>query len=260
MTKQLNISLLISMGWLSVAVPLSVAHAQPDTTREEIIRQLAEVKKQLPPTATPDPAQAKDSGQDFMQVQRSLVSEEAPWAEAAMQARAKGTPVNFLSHQKGTEGIPFPKPEEVVLEPYPTDTPAPPTPTPIPLPTDTPYQKPLRCETNETIRDPSHPVDDQETVLYDYLFVSRDLAPLDPGDVYGMATTVLPYDSPLTDEQFTRMEIYKVPCLPYRMRMTTTAYYQDTGLNALKNYDKDRAGKGMISSFIQQKLYGQKGK
>jgi hypothetical protein len=42
--------------------------------------------------------------------------------------------------------------------------------------------------------------------------------------------------------------------------MTTTAYYQDTGLNALKNYDKDRAGKGMISSFIQQKLYGQKGK
>jgi hypothetical protein len=53
------------------------------------------------------------------------------------------------------------------------------------------------------------------------------------------------------------MEIYAVPCVPYRVRMSNVAYYYDQGHNALKNYDGDPKGKGKLSDIIQRKLFGE---
>jgi hypothetical protein len=99
---------------------------------------------------------------------------------------------------------------------------------------------------------------DDAIILLDKLFLSADLVPVDPQEVFGAETLLIPYGSKEDEGALIRMEIYRVPCLPYRMRTTEKADYIDTGLNALKNYDSDPSGRGVMHPFVEGKLYPEK--
>jgi hypothetical protein len=167
-----------------------------------------------------------------------------------------------ISHRKGDRGVPFPNPEQVVLAPVPTaeveSIAEEPTATPTPFPTLTPYVRPRRCENNETTRQALSPTAEGEQILSDYLYLAEDLVPLDPQEVFGEKITLYPYGSDQDSATDLRIQMYSVPCLPYRMRLTDRARYYDTGLNALKNYSKDPAGKGQLHPVIQRMLFGDK--
>lgn len=163
-----------------------------------------------------------------------------------------------LSHVRGKDGVEFPPTEEVILKPLPTPT-AGPAPTELPVWSPEPYTRPSRCQTNETKRvvwneKASEP---ENEVLNDILFVEKGLIPLDPEESFGKTPRLMPYETPLSKGSLINMEIYAVPCVPYRVRMSNVAYYYDQGHNALKNYDGDPKGKGKLSDIIQRKLFGE---
>lgn len=163
-----------------------------------------------------------------------------------------------LSHVRGKDGVEFPPTEEVILKPLPTPT-AGPAPTELPVWSPEPYTRPSRCQTNQTKRvvwneKASEP---ENEVLNDILFVEKGLIPLDPEESFGKTPRLMPYETPLSKGSLINMEIYAVPCVPYRVRMSNVAYYYDQGHNALKNYDGDPKGKGKLSDIIQRKLFGE---
>ena len=163
-----------------------------------------------------------------------------------------------LSHVRGKEGVQFPPTEEVILKPLPTPT-AGPAPTELPVWSPEPYTRPSRCQTNETKRVVwnEKAAEPENEVLNDILFVEKGLIPLDPEESFGKTPRLMPYETPLSKGSLINMEIYSVPCVPYRVRMSNVAYYYDQGHNALKNYDGDPKGKGKLSDIIQRKLFGE---
>ena len=168
----------------------------------------------------------------------------------------KGEEITFeYTIVRGNEGIPFPAPGSITDEDF-----YPPTPTPeatfTPLPTATPWQKPCRCELDKTEVVVHSPERDPKDVYYEELFVYEGFMPLDPVEVYGAKVRVHPYNPQDGKGAEIRMEMYGVPCIPYRFRMTATSYYYDTGLNALRNYDSDPTGKGKLHPWVSNKLYG----
>lgn len=160
-----------------------------------------------------------------------------------------------LSHIRGEEGVPFPDGDEMVWDPaidalY-SATPAPDAPTPKP------YERPRKCERNETVRTIDYPSETEEpNALYDVLYISEELVPLDPGEAFGETARLYTYGLQSDQSVYTRMEVHDVPCVPFRQRMTNKATYNDYGINALKNYDKDPAGKGTFDPRVQAKLFG----
>lgn len=183
--------------------------------------------------------------------QRSQMQEELGWKE-------KGPILDLehpLSHRKGTEGVPFVPPSQVVFQPQPTSVPGEePKATPAAVWSPEPYQRPSACAKNETKRIEHTPNGDDSVTYIDRLFVSDDLVPLDTSEVYGPKASLIPYGPNEPEATFVRMEIYRVPCVPYRMRSTGKADYIDTGINALKNYSANPAGKGVLHVFVEQKL------
>lgn len=163
----------------------------------------------------------------------------------------------LLSHITGKEGIPLPSPEESVWMPVPT-----PDPTalsallPPPPPTPTPYQRPFVCSKNETRREVYETSEEPERTLVDILFIPEHLIPMEPVEVFGSAVSVIPYGPNEGDATLTRMEIYAVPCLPYRIRWTNTTKYFDSGLNAYRNYDKEPRGRGVLHPIMSSALSG----
>lgn len=155
---------------------------------------------------------------------------------------------------RGRDGIAFPDPSQVVLKPIPTPTVDPSTPTPVPTPT--PWEKPGRCQLNETTVIDHHKDGDPRTLLYDLLFVSEDLVPLNPEEVFGGSVTLYPYGPKSGDAAVLLQKAHDVPCVPFRVRLTGRGYRYDHGNNALKNYSKDQAGKGYFHPWIEQKLFG----
>ena len=183
------------------------------------------------------------------------MQEELGWQEA-LPVYSLSAPA---SRVMGRDGIPFPKPEEVLFKPPPAGTPSPlETPAPRPVWSPEPYIRPTKCERNETRRQETNSEGDDSTTLLDKLFISEDLVPPDPQEVFGAETSLIPYGTKEEKATLIRMEIYQVPCVPYRMRMTERADYIDTGLNALKNYDSDPSGKGVLNPFVERKLYPEK--
>ena len=162
-----------------------------------------------------------------------------------------------VSYALGKEGIPFPPVDQIVLKPPPTPLPGP-TPTQAPVWSPEPYKPPSRCQRDETKREPLvNPLSLSETeILKDTLFLEKSLVPLEPEEAFGKTPFLAQYEVPYDAASLTRMRIYAVPCVPYRIRETNAARYFDTGLNALKNYDSDPKGRGKLSLVIQQKLFG----
>ena len=160
------------------------------------------------------------------------------------------------THLRGRDGIPFPPPEEVYIDPHP----------PISFPTENKmvenipppqYTKPPRCDSNEMKRE-EHPLDDgnkEETILFETLYLPEDLVPVDVSEVYGTKVKLYPYGPTSGDGAYVRMRIDAIPCVPYRLRVTNRAWYYEQGNNALKNYDRLPSGRGEFSKWIQQKLF-----
>lgn len=158
---------------------------------------------------------------------------------------------------RGGDGVPFPDPASISESDVFTATPTPEA-TETPLPTSTPWQKPTRCRESKTEVEIHSPERDPKQIDWDVLFVYEDFIPMDPVEVYGSKARVHGYNPQNGKGALIRMEIYQVPCIPYRTRKTANAYYHDTGVNALKNYDTDPTGKGKLHPWVSNKLYGNK--
>jgi hypothetical protein len=159
------------------------------------------------------------------------------------------------THVRATGGVPFPKLEEVVLEPQPT----------IAIPAskgmseniqERPFKKPPRCESPEVKRE-EWPLDDdkEERIVGDVLYIAEELMPVDSMEVFGSKVEVYTYGPKSGDGVNIRMTLDAAPCVPYRIRVTNRARYYHKGNLALKNYDKQPGGGGQYHSWIQQKLF-----
>jgi hypothetical protein len=160
------------------------------------------------------------------------------------------------THVRGGDGITFLKPEEIYREPRPISTPGPESVMVEDLPAPQ-YTKPPRCERGETKREdrPLQTNDTQERVLFDKLYLPEEFVPVDVAEVYGAKAELHPYGPKSGTGVYMRMSTDAVPCLPYRIRVTTQGTYYDHGDNAFKNYDKKPSGRGEFSKWIQQKLF-----
>lgn len=244
---------------------LQVAHAQTSPASQPPIADIqADIKRQLEYAQRAGVSLSQQQVQEIMQhaesVQRSAsqAAAELDLQVSPQQYGGFATPLPTpLSHLIGKDGIPFPAFEELILKPIPT--PSGPTPTPEPVWSPEPYRPPRRCEINETKRVVFKQGEKETEVLNDHLFVAEELVPTDPEEAFGNSPLlIVPYRFPIAEGTLIRMSIYDVPCVPYRIRLTNVAEYFDSGLNALRNYDGDPAGKGKLSPLIKQKLDGQK--
>lgn len=168
----------------------------------------------------------------------------------------------IASHIKLHEGISFPPVDSIVWDPDPPGLKelresSPPA---APIPIATPYQRPSRCERHYTTRTVMYPdaVEEKDKPLFDKLYLAEDMIPLDPAEVYGGRARLYSYGPTSGEGVYIRMESDRVPCVPYRVRMTNTARYEDFGLNALKNYTKDQSGQGTFDAWVSNKLFGRK--
>jgi hypothetical protein len=180
-----------------------------------------------------------------------------PSNEGASDTEMFNLPV--ASHVRSTDGIPFPSPSDVELDPNPPayqealKSGAQPS---ISIPV-MPYRRPGACEKNVTIREPIESLNDSpEKTIYDVLYVSQDLVPIDPEEVYGARAKVWGYGVTGDESVYTRMETHNIPCVPYRIRITNKAKYEDSGVNALRNYDANPAGNGTLSPWVHQQMSG----
>ena len=185
----------------------------------------------------------------------SQMKEELAW-DSQLPAQDLEHP---LSHVMGQDGIAFPDPAQVVFQPRTpeaVDSQSPNAPAPIWSPE--PYERPTSCDKNETKRIERDPGADDLVTYVDRLFVREDLVPMDSSEVYGPKTELIPYGPNENKATMVRMSVYRVPCIPYRMRSTAKADYIDTGVNALKNYSSNPAGKGVMHRFVEEKLNPEK--
>jgi len=237
---------------LVVVAPTDVAKAQ--VTEAQIVGAIETARS----------SGVRISDQEVQNILKIYREQAAQISQMAEELPREGSPTiqgleNPLSHSKGQEGIPFPDPSQVVLKPPPTDAPGESSqPTPAPVWSPEPYERPGRCEKNETKRIEHTPHGDDSVTYIDTLFVSEDLVPLDTSEVYGPQVSISPYGPNESQATFVRMEVWRVPCVPYRMRSTGKADYIDTGINALKNYTANPAGKGVLHPFVERKLNPEK--
>lgn len=207
----------------------------------------------------------KVEGQDMPKtpvvVTTSVVSQEVKsLVEFGSTGVEVGTGIPVLSHIRGSEGITFPEVGSIVWDPNPRTLREPDVLGILitPIPTETPYQTPKSCQENKTLRQDvkSDLVEEKSPPIYDVLYVPEDLVPLDAQSVFGVKTKVFGYSSGADDALELRMSMDRVPCLPYRYRISNKGIYEDFGFNALKNYDKDPAAKGVYHPWVSRKIFG----
>ena len=242
--------------WVLILLALGVGEFYANTARAE--DSLAELQQHV------DKLRSQQQGDESAEVRRMFdkARAEAEAMKGAIDAKyqKEDTPIAGdtvpRTHVRGPDGIPFPKPEEVYVDPHP----------PISFPTENKmvenipppqYTKPPRCDSNETRRE-ERPVDDgnkEETTIAETLYLPEDFVPVDVSEVYGNKVKLYPYGPQSGDGVYVRMRTDAIPCVPYRLRITNRAWYYEQGNSALKNYDKLPSGRGEYSKWIQQKLF-----
>jgi hypothetical protein len=247
-------SLLVAVFVVTVSILAQTPIAAAQVTEADLLRAIEVARGQGAQISEQEVANILTQFRQEV-VRASQMKEELQWeAEALVQDLE-----HPISHVKGEEGKPFPAPDQVIFQPQPTPSASSQsTENPAPLWSPEPYERPTACERNETIRTEHTPGGDDSTIYVDRLFLSEELVPLDSGEVYGSKAVLIPYGPNESEGTMVRMSIYRVPCVPYRMRSTGAADYIDTGINALTNYTANPAGKGILHSFVQQKLYPEK--
>lgn len=192
---------------------------------------------------------ARSNAREVDQALTNLTNKSAP----------KGVPTpRPRTHVRSASGIGFPPYEEVVLEPVPTPQP---TPKGERRRWEGPeYKRPARCQEDATrrVENVVGDKDKPEQVLYDALYLPEDYVPMDSAEVFGERARLMPYSPSIDEGTLMMMKMDNVPCLPYRIRITTAAMYYDTGRNALKNFSKNASGRGEYHPFMREKLFGVK--
>lgn len=185
----------------------------------------------------------------------------ADWYTKMVSAGFDPYTAPILSKVLGKQGIPFPKAEEVIERPPPTPphTARGETPTPKPQWSPKPIEAPRRCELNETRREVMHPESKEERLIADILFIPKELVPLDPDEVLGPSVSLMSYVHEPNDSALYRAALLDAPCVPFRIRITNVATYQDLGNNALHNYGDKQAGAGKLHPIMRDKLFGSRG-
>lgn len=95
--------------------------------------------------------------------------------------------------------------------------------------------------------------DDGKFRFLDMLFIA-DRMPEDTSEIFGRQTLVVQYIKEKGPVAARFARDYGVTCLPFRVRATKKFVMRDRGVNALKNYDKDPHGKGVLHDFMKKKL------
>jgi hypothetical protein len=167
-------------------------------------------------------------------------------------------------HLRSTQGIPFPKPEEIP---------------PVLQITKEQEQEIIdlhmkgverikemhrsvpdlpKCTESKTTREDTGMKDarSDKTILFDMLFIAKKDLPLDAHEVFGKDTVIQPYvaDAP-NAAAFSTVGV-GVTCLPTRMRATKAYVYRDEGANALKNFDENPHGKGKVHPKMEDLVKG----
>ncbi len=158
------------------------------------------------------------------------------------------------THIKMTGGLPFPLSEHVVLEPKEGS---------VTVSDDhfvealRVFELPSRCDQNRTDREDisSLVLSGTEETLLDSLYLREEWAPVDASEVFGEKTKVFPVGQRSNPGVLYRMRADEVPCIPFRIRVTSRAIYRDRGENALRNYDRDPADRGANHPWIARKIF-----
>lgn len=162
-----------------------------------------------------------------------------------------------LSRSKGASVVSFPEYVDQVWPPIPTPetTPIPEDSTPDPTPI--PYRfPPKNCSKNETSFEPANSPSSEPEVMLDRIFIPEGLIPLNPEEELGSNIDLVPLSQDFNDSVIeTKFEIYEVPCVPYRMRVTNNGTFYHSGHDALKNYDLDPNGKGEWGPVMYARLF-----
>ena len=187
-------------------------------------------------------------------VEGGVATPQVPAAQDTMQGSSEQGVV-ILSHVTESEGMELPREADVILEPTPAVAPQESADTGTPSPLGDTYTRPTACEKNYTQRTLLSPGQSETSTLYDSLYVAEELVPVDPEEVFGAGVKLYPYGTRAGEGVYLRMQVDDVPCVPYRIRITQAARYEDYGLNALRNYSRHPAGKGSLDIRIQRKLY-----
>ena len=234
-----------------VALSVGAQRARGDDTLSQLQRQVDEIRRSQGIGTSPSDrkisASAKKAAAEAERIMNQVPPTQAPVASPLP-----------VTHIRAEGGVPFPKQEEVVFEPFEFKTP---TPDPHYVPWEGPrYRRPGRCDRSNTekLDFPNGASDTPEEILLDQLYLPEDYVPVDSSDVFGSRTALFPYGSNSGEGVYTHMETDNVPCVPFRIRITTTTMYRQSGNDALRNYDKKLSGKGEFHPWIQQKLFGTK--
>jgi len=121
------------------------------------------------------------------------------------------------------------------------------------------------CKSSNTITKPNHDNsishNEDEIVIFDMLILKNsapqnlESASSDFADTFGAETKVRHYSTQLGDIIALEASKNGVTCLPFRIRVTDKFKYHDTGINAIKNYDGNQSGKGILHHIIRKELY-----
>jgi len=108
------------------------------------------------------------------------------------------------------------------------------------------------CRVSRTVKTPTGFKGDRKDkrALFDMLFMRKSELPLNPDEVFGMNTFVQPFSTDKPNAPSLSTVGMGVPCLPYRMRVTRSFSFRDEGLNALRNYDEDPQGEGILHESL----------
>lgn len=167
-------------------------------------------------------------------------------------------PTTIVKHLRSTEGIPFPERATNVDKPKIE-----------PGTADFSFVERVRAQFRRGRRDRSIPEckDDRtdKTLLrklkkkeepigiFDVIFIRAEQLPRDPDLAFGVKTKIFQYSE---DNGAANIAINgsTISCLPFRMRMTSGYLFTDQGLNALKNYEQDLNGPGILTEPMKVKL------
>ncbi len=190
-----------------------------------------------------------------------LMMSSAALAETNAKASPSQANSRIIQHIKGTAGIPLPNAQQI----------------PDVLPSEIPKEllqqslaetqaavieslrtaKALpRCQADRTTKTETGyalaELDGSRLEMDLLIIPAGSKLPLPAAQLFGTATTVIEYDS----ETVTALAVQSLPveCLPTRIRATRKFVHVQEGLDALRNYDKDQHGEGVLLPEAKQVL------
>ena len=103
-----------------------------------------------------------------------------------------------------------------------------------------------KCKESQTrIKVRKYPGKDLDKVYSDFLFIDEKKLPLNPKEMFGKSTSIQTIRGGPKDPAIHLAHVMKVPCLPYRVRMTGKQRVYLKGFHALRNFDTDPNGAGV---------------